>query len=484
MDTETSGDRAKLFDLIVIGAGPGGYVGAIRAAQLGMTVAIVDKSKSLGGTCLNIGCIPSKALLESSELYFQALHHLEQHGIQTGSVKFDLNRIMERKKQVVGQLTRGVQTLLEGNGVDVFTGSARILPAGENKSRVVEVSRRGAKKQHLRTRRVLIASGSIPVELPTLPFDFQDVLSSTEALSFERVPKRLVVIGAGAIGLEMGSVWSRLGSEVTVIELLPQIMPGWDLQLARRMNQVLKRQGMNLVVNTRVTGFEKKKGSLQVHAVGASDEKKSTYTADKILVSVGRKPFHEGVGLDENGITWDRDRGFIEIDENYRTSVEGVYAIGDVVGGPMLAHKAEEEAVVCAERMAGIPTELNYDAVPGIIYTAPEIASVGQSEEQLKEAGREYGRGIFHFKANGRALALGDTEGFVKVLADSRTDEVLGVHIIGPRASELISEAVTVMEFGGSAEDIARTVHAHPTLPEVMKEAALAVEQRAIHALS
>jgi len=475
----------SVYDLIVIGAGPGGYVAAIRAAQLGMAVGIVDKSKSLGGTCLNIGCIPSKALLESSELYYRSLNHFQDHGIQAGSVKFDLNRIMERKRKVVEQLTKGVGTLLKGNGVEVFTGSARILPAEQDDAPVrrVEIVRPGTQKRQISTRRVLIATGSIPVELPPLPFDFKDVVSSTEALSFDRVPGKLTVIGAGAIGLELGSVWARLGCEVTVIELLPQIMPGWDLQVSRRMQHILKGQGLNLIVNTRVEELEKKKNRLRIRAAGVADNKELFFETDKILVSVGRKPFHEGVGLDENGIQWDRKTGFITVDKNYRTSVPAIYAVGDVVEGPMLAHKAEEEGVACVEGMAGIPAELNYDAIPGVIYTSPEVASVGQTEEQLKDAGHEYKRGVFPFRANGRALALGESEGFVKVLADKKTDRVLGVHILGPRASELISEAVTVMEFGGSAEDIARTVHAHPTLPEAVKEAALAVDGRSIHSL-
>ncbi len=469
-------------ELIVLGAGPGGYVAAIRAAQIGMNVAIIERSRNLGGTCLNIGCIPSKALLESSELYYSSVNHLKDHGIKTGSVKFDLQRIMDRKKEVVSQLVRGVSSLLKARSVDVYTGSAHILPAEGQKTKTVEISRRGAKKQQISGAKVIIATGSIPVELPFLPFDFKDIVTSTEALSFEQVPEKLIVIGAGAIGLELGSVWARLGSELTVIELLPQIMPGWDVQVSRRMNQILKKQGLNLVLDTKVLGCEKKKAGLQVRAE-RKDGKEEFFTANKVLVSVGRKPFHEGVGISENGIQWDERTGFIKVDKRYQTSAENIFAIGDVIGEPMLAHKAEEEGVVCVERIAGIPAELTYNAIPGVIYTAPEIASVGKTEEQLREDEREYKRGMFSFKANGRALALGSTDGFVKVLADSRTDEVLGVHIIGPRASELISEAVTVIEYGGSAEDIARTIHAHPTLAEVLKEAALAVDGRSIHSL-
>jgi len=470
------------YDLIVLGAGPGGYVAAIRASQLGMKVAVVEKSKNLGGTCLNIGCIPSKSLLESSELYYSSKMHLNDHGILTGNVKFDLQRMMERKTEVVSQLVGGVTSLLKAKSVDVYTGFAHIVPSGARTARRVEVSRRGAKKQALSGKRILIATGSIPVELPFLPFDFRDIVTSTEALSFDNVPKKLVVIGAGAIGLELGSVWSRLGSEVTVVELLPQIMPGWDLQISRRMNQLLKKQGMNLMVSTKVLGYEKKKTGLQVQAEG-KDGATQRFMANKVLVSVGRKPFHEGVGIAENSIETEKGSGFIKVDKQYKTSVENIYAIGDVIGGPMLAHKAEEEGVVCVENMTGIPSELNYRAIPGVVYTDPEAASVGKTEEQLSEEKTEYKKGMFSFKANGRALALGSTDGFVKVLAESRTDDVLGVHILGPRASELISEAVTVIEYGGSSEDIARTIHAHPTLPEVVKEAALAVDGRSIHSL-
>jgi len=334
------------YDLIVLGAGPGGYVAAIRASQLGMKVAVVEKSKNLGGTCLNIGCIPSKSLLESSELYYSSKMHLNDHGILTGNVKFDLQRMMERKTEVVSQLVGGVTSLLKAKSVDVYTGFAHIVPSGARTARRVEVSRRGAKKQALSGKRILIATGSIPVELPFLPFDFRDIVTSTEALSFDNVPKKLVVIGAGAIGLELGSVWSRLGSEVTVVELLPQIMPGWDLQISRRMNQLLKKQGMNLMVSTKVLGYEKKKTGLQVQAEG-KDGATQRFMANKVLVSVGRKPFHEGVGIAENSIETEKGSGFIKVDKQYKTSVENIYAIGDVIGGPMLAHKVEEEGGVC-----------------------------------------------------------------------------------------------------------------------------------------
>jgi dihydrolipoamide dehydrogenase len=475
----------KNHDLVVIGGGPGGYVAAIRAAQLGMNVALVDKNKKIGGTCLNIGCIPSKALLESSELFHLAGSRISEHGIFIKDMSLDLKSMLQRKTSVVAKLVNGVAVLLKGNGVDVHTGFARIVPEEkpESTERRIEVSAKNQSKKILTAERVLIATGSIPVELPSLPFDFKNIVTSTEALSFDEVPKRLIVIGGGAIGLELGSVWARLGSDVTVIELMPQILPGWDGQVARRMIQILKQQGMNLNVNTRVTGFERQKTALTVHAVTAKGDEEISYKGDKILVSAGRKPFHEGVGLEENGVEWDRKSGFIQVDENYQTNMKGIYAIGDVIEGPMLAHKAEEEGIVCVERMSGIPAEVNYGVIPGVLYTAPEVASVGMTEELLKKDGRTYRRGMFSFKANGRALAMDETEGFVKVLADSDTDEVLGVHIIGPRASELIGEAVSVMEFSGSAEDIARTTHAHPTLSEATREAALAVDKRAIHSL-
>jgi dihydrolipoamide dehydrogenase len=470
------------YDLIVLGAGPGGYVAAIRAAQLGMKTAIIDKSKSLGGTCLNIGCIPSKALLESSERYFSTKHHAQEHGIQTSGVKLNLQQMMERKRQVVSQLVGGVSSLLKARDVDIYTGSGRIVKTRSSSRKTVEISRRGAKKQQITGERIIIATGSIPVELPFLPFDFKDIVSSTEALSFEQVPKKLIVIGAGAIGLELGSVWARLGSEVRVVELLPQIMPGWDVQVSRRMNAILKKQGLLLHVSTKVLGYEKKKSGVQIRAEG-KDGAEQHFPAEKVLVAVGRRPFHEGAGIADNGIAVDGESGFIKVDSRYMTTVKNVYAIGDVIGGPMLAHKAEEEGVVCVENMAGIPAELNYHAVPGVIYTDPEVASVGKTEEQLREENVEYRKGTFSFKANGRALALGSSDGFVKILAHAQTDDVLGVHILGPRASDLISEVVAVIEYGGSAEDIARTVHAHPTLPEVVKEAALAVDGRSIHAI-
>ncbi len=473
----------KSYDLVIIGAGPGGYVAAIRAAQLGMDIALIDKNRNPGGTCLNIGCIPSKALLESSELYYTAKHSAREHGVVLHDIKLDLKKMLERKQTVVKQLVGGVEILLKERGIDVHQGHGRIVGHDTDAGHRVQITDGTGKKTMLNTKHVIIATGSIPVELPFLPFDFKTIVSSTEALSFKQVPQKLVVIGAGAIGLEMGSVWNRLGAEVTVIELLPQIIPGWDLQISRRLAQVLKKRGMRFILNTKVEGFEKKGNTLHLKAAQGDEGKSVVFEANKVLIAVGRKPFHEGVGIEENGIEWDRTSGFIKVDQYFQTNVRGVFAIGDVIPGPMLAHKATEEGVACVERIAGIPAEVNYSTIPNIIYTSPEVASVGKTEEQLKETGSEYNKGLFNYRANGRALALGETEGFAKILADRKTDDIIGVHIIGSRASDLISEAVGIMEFGGSSEDIARMVHAHPTLPEVMKEAALAVHKRAIHSL-
>jgi dihydrolipoamide dehydrogenase len=473
----------KSFDLVIIGAGPGGYVGAIRAAQLGMKVALVDKNREMGGTCLNVGCIPSKALLESSELYYTTQHSVQEHGVVLKDVKLDLKKMLGRKQAIVKQLVGGVATLLKERGIDVHQGHGRIAGHDAAAGHRVQITGEDGKKTTLNTEHIIIATGSIPVELPFLPFDFKTIVTSTQALSFKQVPQKLAIIGAGAIGLEMGSIWTRLGAEVTVIELLPQIVPGWDVQISRRLAQLLKKQGMRFMLNTRVEGALKKGDTIHLKTAGSAAGKTATVEANKVLVAVGRKPFHEGVGIEENGIEWDRTSGFIKVDKNFQTSVQGVFAIGDVIPGPMLAHKASEEGVACVERLAGIKAEVNYHTIPNVIYTSPEVASVGKTQEQLAENGTEFNKGLFNYRANGRALALGETEGFVKILADRKTDEIIGIHIIGPRASDLISEAVSIMEFKGSSEDIARIVHAHPTLPEVMKEAALAVHNRAIHSL-
>lgn len=467
------------FDVIVIGAGPGGYFAAIRAAQLGMHTAIVEKWETAGGTCLNIGCIPSKALLDSSEFYQKIGTEAQAHGIGTGPLELDLAVLMKRKEKVVRQLTDGVAGLLKSNSIVTFRGVGRLTGNGEVEVAPAHGEGNGEGK-HISATHIILATGSVSAALPNLPFDGTQIVSSTEALSFEKVPERLVVVGGGAIGLELGSVWSRLGASVQVVELMPQILPGWDGKLARTLERLLVKQGMAISTSTKITGVEKTKKAVALTAVDKS-AKESTFEADVVLVAVGRTPHTEGLGLEEAGVHTD-ERGRIEIDERFQTSAAGVYAIGDVVRGPMLAHKAEDEGMAVAELIAGKAGHVNYEAIPGVVYTWPEAAFVGKTEEQLKENGIAYRAGSFNFRANGRALAAESADGFIKVLADERTDRVLGVHILGPWASDLISEAVTVMEFDGSAEDIARTVHAHPTLTEVLREAALDVDRRAIHA--
>jgi dihydrolipoamide dehydrogenase len=463
---------AESFDLVVIGAGPGGYVAAIRAAQLGMRVACVDRRPTLGGTCLNVGCIPSKALLDSSELYAQARGKLDRHGIKIGDVRLDLAAMLARKDRVVKGLTDGVAFLFKKNRITPVTGTARLEAPG----RVVVKTIKG--DAVLEAPRVLLATGSEPAALPSLPFDGTNIVSSTEALSFEKVPGQLIVVGGGYIGLELGSVWSRLGSRVTVLEFLPRILPLADAEVAGILHHSLAKQGLTFHLNTKVTGARVRGGQVTVTAV--SDGAEKTFPADKVLVAVGRRPCTAGLGLDEAGVKLDERTGRVVVDEDFQTSVKGIHAIGDLIDGPMLAHKAEEDGVAFAERLAGMKTHVNYDTVPSVVYTWPELASVGQTEEQLKEAGREYRVGKCPFSANPRARCMDQTEGLVKMLADARTDRIVGVHILGPRASELIAECVSVMEFGGSAEDIARTCHAHPTLSEAVREAALAVDKRAI----
>ncbi len=474
----------KAYDITVIGAGSAGYVTAIRAAQLGMSAAVADRNEYPGGTCLNIGCIPSKYLLESSELYYRAKNELIDRGIIAKSVQLDLKKMMERKQGVVLRLVKGVKLLLKENGIDLFRGNARILPPSGKNDHSVEITSDTGRKRVVDTERIIVATGSEPVELTSVPFNYTDIVSSTEALSFSSVPKKLIVIGAGAIGLEMGSIWARLGSAVTVIELMPQILPGWDKQIARHLQSVLSRQGMTFKLASSVTGFTKRGGVVSVSFSEGKSDTQTTLQAHKVLVAAGRKPYHEGLGLEKLGVRIDKKSGFIGVNRNYQTDAAGIYAIGDVIGGAMLAHKAGEEGITCVERIAGIPAQVNYKTVPNILYTTPEAGSAGYTEEELKHEGREYNTGMFRFAANGRAIVLGADEGFVKILADKKTDEVLGVHILGPWASDLIAEAVAVMEFGGSSEDVARTMHAHPTLSEALKEAALAVDNRCIHALN
>ena len=459
----------KEFDLIVIGAGPGGYVAAIRGAQLGMKVAVVEKAPALGGTCLRVGCIPSKALLESSERFHSARHELASHGVKTGEVQLDLASMMKRKDQVVKNLTGGVQLLLKQNKIERFGGHGRFLAPGE-----IEVPGESATEQ-LKAPHVIIATGSQPVSLPGIELDGNLVGTSTEALSYPEVPKHLVVIGAGYIGLELGSVWQRLGAKVTVVEYLNRILPGMDEEVAKEAQKVFTKQGLIFRLGSKVQGVKPARKTCKVLIEDADPVQ-----CDRVLVAVGRRANTEGLGLDAIGLEPDQ-RGRVSVDEQFRTPVEGIYAIGDVIRGPMLAHKAEEEGVACVEYIAGQPGHVDYDTIPGIVYTHPEIATVGKTEEQLNELGIAYQKGIFPFAANGRAYALGDTTGRVKILADEKTDRVLGVHIIGPRAGDLIAEATAAMTFGASSEDIARCIHAHPTLSESIKEAAMAVTGRALH---
>ncbi len=456
------------YELIVVGGGPGGYVAAIRAAQLGFRVACIDDNASAGGTCLRVGCIPSKALLESSERFVSAREHAEEHGI-IGTVGLDLDRMMKRKDKVVKVLTGGVNSLLKKNGVAHLKGRGTLLDA----NRVTVAS--GDETQEISGDRILIATGSVPASLPGVELDGDRIASSTEALEFEEVPEHLVVIGAGYIGLELGSVWNRLGSKVTVLEYLDRILPGMDGEMAAAAHQIFSRQGLEFRLGAKVTGATVEGSSCRVEIEG-----QEPIACDRVLVAVGRKPASSGLGLEDVGVAVDQ-RGFIEVDDHYKTSVDGVYAIGDVIGGAMLAHKAEEEGIACVELLAGKAGHVNYDAIPGVVYTDPEIASVGKTEEQLLAEGVEFRKGSFPFRGNGRARAVGSVEGHAKILAHQDTDRLLGVHIIGPHAGDLIAEAVAAIEFGATAEDLARTSHAHPTLAEVLKEAALAVDERALH---
>ena len=463
---------ADRYDLVVIGAGPGGYVAAIRAAQLGMRVACVEKDRALGGTCLNVGCIPSKALLDSSELFHQARHGLGAHGVKVSGVELDLGAMMTRKDRVVRGLTQGVASLFKKNKVVWVQGAARLAAPGR-------VAVRGAQgEQTLEAARVLIASGSEPAPLRTLPFDGERIVSSTEALSLSRVPARMLVVGAGAVGLELGSVWSRLGAEVTVVEIVDRILPGMDRGMAGQLQRALERQGLTFRLATEARGAARTSNGVRVTV--ASKDGSADVEADVVLVAIGRRPYLNGLGVRELGVKVD-ERGRIVVNDRFETSVTGVFAIGDVIAGPMLAHKASEEGVIAVECMAGQPAHVNYDAIPNIVYTWPELASVGLSEEEAAARGVAVAVGTFPFSANGRARCMNETDGGVKVLADARTDRIVGVHILGPRASDLIAEAALAMEFDASSEDVARSVHAHPTLPEAIKEAALAVSKRAIH---
>jgi dihydrolipoamide dehydrogenase len=461
------------FDLIIIGSGPGGYVAAIRAAQLGLKTAIIEKSKALGGTCLNIGCIPSKALLNSSHHFSFARKEAASHGVIVGDVRLDLPAMLKRKDKTVAQLTGGVAFLMKKNGVTRYEGLGRVTAPGK-----VSVTGAG-EPQELTAPHIILATGSVPIDLPHMPVDGKTVVTSTEALAFAAVPERLVVIGGGAIGLELGSVWARLGAEVTVVEFLPRIALGFDLELARGLQKGLEADGLKFHLEAKVEAVTLKGERAAVRAAG-KDGGEFVLEADKVLVAVGRKAYLGDTIADEVRLTLD-ERRRVQVNAHFQTNIPGLYAIGDVISGPMLAHKAEEEGIACVERIAGKAGHVNYDVIPGVIYTHPELASAGWSEEQAKEKGVAVRIGKFPFKANGRALASDSADGFVKLIADAKTDRLVGAHILCASASELIAEAVTIMEFGGSAEDLARTVHAHPTLSEAVKEAALAVDGRAIH---
>lgn len=460
------------FDVLVIGAGPGGYVAAIRASQLGFKTALVEKDKYLGGTCLNVGCIPSKALLHSTEQYHFAQHLAGAHGIAFKDLSIDISKLMERKSSVVTQLRKGVEHLVKKGKISLIKGKASFNAEGA-------VIVKGESERKLQAKHTIIATGSRTTELPFLPFDGKTVISSDEAIALESVPKRLAVVGAGAIGLEMGSVWARLGAQVDVVEFLPAVAPTFDTDISRVAERIFRKQGLNFHLQTKVTGWEKKGKSAILKA--EKEGKAITIEADKILVAVGRQPYTDGLGLDAVGVELD-ERKRIVTDKHFRTSVKGIYAIGDVIKGPMLAHKAEEEGVACVELIAGKAGHVNYDVIPNVVYTEPEIASVGLSEQAAKEQSMDVKVGKFVLAANGRAIASDATDGMVKVIACAKTDRLLGIQLVAKNGSELIASAVAHMEYGGSAEDIARTIHAHPTLSESIKEAALAVEGAAIHA--
>lgn len=462
------------FDVVVVGGGPGGYVCAIRAAQLGLKAAIVEKRGALGGTCLNVGCIPAKALLQSTHLYEMAAHEMADHGINV-TPKLDLAKMLERKDDVVKKLTQGVEFLMKKNKIKYMVGEGKVSAAD-----TVTVKLNDGGEETLKAENIVIATGSDVATLPFLEIDEKVMLSSTGAMELPKVPKKLAVIGGGVIGLELGSVWRRLGAEVTVIEFMDQILPGMDGELRKTANRTFKKQGMEFKLSTKVTAAKKTKSSVTLTMEPAKGGDAEEMKFDACLVAIGRRPYSDNLGLAEVGVELD-DRGFIKVDHDLQTNVAGIFAVGDVIGGMMLAHKAEEEGVAVAEMLAGQSGHVNYDVIPGIVYTHPEIASVGKSEEALKEAGIEYKSGKFPFAVNGRALANGDSEGFVKILADAKTDRVLGAHLIGPSAGDLIQEVVQAMEFGGAAEDIARTCHGHPGLPEAVKEAAMAVGKWAIH---
>jgi dihydrolipoamide dehydrogenase len=463
------------YDLIVIGSGPGGYVAAVRASQLGLKTACVEKDERLGGVCLNVGCIPSKALLDSSEYFHLAANTFAEHGIKTGKIGLDLGAMMARKEKVVADLTANVRQLLESHKVEIVRGTARLTAPGK-----IAVDAGGAEPRRLTAANILLATGSTPVEVPGMAFDGRYIVSSTEALAFDQVPGHLGIVGGGYIGLELGSVWLRLGAKVTVIEMLPKIGTTLDGQVARTLDRILRKQGFDFRLNTRVkaAAVKGKKVAVTVQSKGEAE----TLSFDRLLVSVGRRPLSRDLGLEAAGVDVDAGSGQIPVDAACRTNVPGIYAIGDLVAGPMLAHKASAEGIAAVESMAGRAGEVNYDAMPAVVYTAPEVASVGLTEEAVKERGIPYCVGSYPFTGAGRARCMGETDGFVKLIAHAKTDRILGVHIIGARAADMIAECVLAMEFGAGSEDIARTVHGHPTFAEALQEAAMGVRKCSIYA--
>lgn len=463
----------EAFDLVVIGSGPGGYIGAIRASQLGLKTAVIEKDKTLGGTCLNVGCIPSKALLQSSEFYYEASHDFSNHGIKIDKLSLDLPTMMARKDKIVKDLTGGVEFLFKKNKITSLKGYGKILTAN-----TVEVTAADGTKTIVEAKNIVIATGSVPVELPFLKFDEKKILSSTGALTLDYVPKEMLVVGGGVIGLEMGSVWARLGTKVTVIEYADKICSMIDQDCMTVLTRSMKKMGMEFLTSTKVTGSRSVGGRVELDFEGLADGKKGSIQGDVVLVSTGRKPFTDGLGLDAVGIQLD-ERGRVKTNAHYQTNVPTIFAIGDVIIGPMLAHKAEDEGVAVAEFIVTGHGHVNYNTVPSVIYTHPEVSSVGLTEAQAKEQGIEVAVGKFMFAANGRAKARGATEGFVKIVADKRTDRIIGGHIVGAGSSEMLGEIIVAMEFGGSSEDLARSFHSHPTMSEVIREAALNVDKRA-----
>ena len=472
--------KKKMYDLVIIGSGPGGYVAAVRAAQLGLKTACIEKETRLGGVCLNVGCIPSKALLDSSEYYHLAKEHFAEHGIKTEKLTLDLAAMMARKEQVVEELTGNVRKLLEGNNIEIFKGTARL--AGEDQIKIQQDtdSSRIKEGQTLQAKSIILATGSMPVQVPGLEFDGKRIVTSTEALEFKTVPKHLGIVGGGYIGLELGSVWLRLGAKVTVVEMLPKIASIMDGQVGRTLDRILRKQGMDIRLNTRVSGAKIQKSSVRVNL--ENNNKKETLSCDRLLVSVGRRPLTQNLGLEHIGIKTEPKTGHILVDESFQTNIPTIYAIGDLIPGPMLAHKASAEGIAAVECIAGLPGEVNYDAIPSVVYTWPEVASVGLTEEQVRERNIPYCVGTYPFSGAGRARCMGEKDGFVKLIAHSKTDRILGVHIIGPRAADMIAECVLAVEFGASSEDIARTIHGHPTFAEALQEAAMAIRKCSIYA--